>query len=299
MLQSINYRGTFYVSTSVGKRFPEIMAQLGSKFEIGYLGDNPTSFKGQSASTQEQRMQTMRSEMTAIVPDINSVTGFRAPSEGYDATTERLLPKFGVRYHTADPNRTNGRLPFLTRTEGVAQTDALVVLTRTQRNDLDLFDEKLGVDQTAKALIDDFDQALDSGALGLLSVHSQNLKADSALVAALPVYFDHLMQRSSPLWLASAGQVAEWWRDRDRFKLSSNRSSTRIEFNITITGNRPVKGASLIVMLPQKGIRSLVEGAKIGMVKPTVTRIDDYRSAIVFDLLEPGSYSYQATFSQN
>lgn len=299
MLKGIDYRGTFYVSTSIGKRFPEIMNELARDFEIGYLGDNNTSFKGQSTALQEQRIQTMRNEMASLVPDFKGVTGFRAPTEGYDAATEQLLQKFGIRHHTAGPYRSSGRIPLLIKTEGIAEADSLVVLARTQRDDLNLQEEKLSVDQTVKALIDDFDLTVDTGSLGLLSVHSQNFAANSVMAAALPAYLDHLVQRRGNLWLASAGQVADWWRDRDRFKLSSNRSNTRIEFNITITGNRPVKGATLTLMLPQKAIHPVVDGVKIGMVKPTVTRIDDYRSSIVFDTLEPGSYSYQATFSRN
>jgi peptidoglycan/xylan/chitin deacetylase (PgdA/CDA1 family) len=299
LLKAIDYRGTFYVSTSISKRYPEIMSQLATDFEIGYMGDTNTSFKGQSAKVQEQRIQTMRDELATLVPDPKGVTGFRAPAEGYDSTTEQLLQKLGIRHHTAGPSRSSGRIPLMLKTEGPASADPLVVLARTQRDDVDLQEEKLTVDQTARALISDLDQAIDTGSLGLLSIHSQSFSANSVTAAALPAYLDHLSQRRANLWLASAGQVADWWRDRDRFKLSSKASSTRVEFNITITGNNPVKGAALTMMLPQKGVHAVVEGVKIGMTKPTVTRIDEYRDGIVFDTLEPGSYSYQAIFSKN
>lgn len=297
MMRSLDYRSTFYILTSVGKQFPDILRQLGRDFELGYHGDVHVSFKGQPASVQQQRIQTMQTEMASVIPDIKGITGFRAPTEGYDATTEQLLQMSGIRHHTADPNRTDGRLPLLTKTEGVEPADALVVLPRTQRDDINLYWEKLTAEQTTKALIDDFDLALDTGALGLLSVHSQNFKADSVLAAAMPGFLEHLKQRREPLWLASAGQVADWWRDRERFKLSASSSGKRIEFNITITGTEAVKGASVLVMLPQKGAHSSVEGMKIGMTKPTVLKIDDYRAALVFDSLAPGSYSYQLTFS--
>lgn len=298
MMQSIDYRGTFYVLTSVGKLFPQILAQLGRDFELGYHGDVHTSFKGQSSNVQEQRLQAMRTEMASVIPDTKRITGFRAPTEGYDATTESLLQKFGIRHHTVDPNRTDGRLPLLTNFVNVEPEEALVVLPRTQRDDITLYSEKLTVRQTTKALIDDFDLALDTGALGLLSVHSQNFKADSVLAAAMPGFLEHLKLRRGPLWLASAGQVADWWRDRERFKLSATYSGRRVEFNITVTGTGPVNGTTLVVMLPQKDALLAVEGVKIGMVKPTVLKIDDYRASIVFDSLKPGSYVYQATFVQ-
>ena len=297
MMQSINYRSTFYVLTSVAKLFPQVLAQLARDFEIGYHGDVHTSFKGQAPAEQEQRLQTMRTEMASVLPELQGAPGFRAPTEGYDAVTEQLLPKFGIRHHTADPNRSTARLPLLSKAEGVEAANALVVLPRTQRDDINLHLEKLTAEQTTKALIDDFDLSLDTGALGLLSVHSQNFKADSVLVAAMPGFLAHLKLRRETLWLASAGQVADWWRDRDRFKLSSSSNGRRLEFNITITGQQPLRGATVVVMLPQKGVQAVVEGAKIGMVKPTTSKIDEYRTAVIFDSLAPGSYVYQVSFS--
>ena len=297
MMQSIGYRGTFYVLTSVAKSFPQVLTQLARDFEIGYHGDVHVSFKGQPPAEQQQRLQTMRNDMASVLPELQNVSGFRAPTEGYDAVTEQLLPKFGIRHHTADPNRSMARLPLLSKAEGVGGANALVVLPRTQRDDINLYLEKLTAEQTTQALIDDFDLSLETGSLGLLSVHSQNFKADSVLVAAMPGYLAHLKLRRESLWLASAGQVADWWRDRDRFRLSSSSHGKRFEFNITITGEPAVIGATVIVMLPRKGAQAVVEGLKIGMGRPVVSKIDDYRSAIIFDALAPGSYGYQITFS--
>ncbi len=299
MMQSINYRSTFYVLSSAARQFPDIVTRLARDFELGYHGDVLTSFKGQSGTSQEQRMQAMRNEMASLIPDVKMLTGFRAPAEGYDATTEQLLPKFGINHHMVDPNRSDGRLPLLISGKLESDADALVVLPRTQRDDDNLNAEKLSVSQTTKALIDDFDLALDTGALGLLSVHSRNFGPDSVMAGAMPGFLEHLKQRRDQLWMASAGQVADWWRDRDRFKLSASSSGNAVEFNITVTGTQPVKGAALIVMLPQKGIHAVIEGMKIGMPKATVLKIDDYRAGVVFDSLVPGSYAYRATFSPN
>ncbi len=297
MMKSINYRSTFYVLTSVAKLFPQVLTQLARDFEIGYHGDVHTSFKGQAPAEQEQRLQTMRNEMASVLPEPQGLSGFRAPTEGYDAVTEQLLPKFGIRHHTADPNRSTARLPLMSKAEGVDATNALVVLPRTQRDDINLYLEKLTTEQTTKALIDDFDLSLDTGSLGLLSVHSQNFKADSVLVAAMPGFLNHLTERREPVWLASAGQVADWWRDRERFKLSPKINGKRIEFDITITGQQSIKGATVIVTTPQRGVQTMVDGTKVSMVKPTVSKIDDYRAAVVFDSLAPGNYGYKVTFS--
>lgn len=300
MMSSFKYPATFYVLTSVGKLYPEVLARLARDFEIGFHGDVHDSFKGQSPALQEQRIQVMRTEMATTIPAFNlkEATGFRAPTEGYDANTELLIHKYGIRHHAADPNRSEARLPLFAKMDGVKTEDALVVLPRTQRDDINLHWEKLSVEQTTQALINDFDLTLNTGALGLLSVHSQNFTADGTLTKAMPAYLEYLQARRDQVWLASAGTVAEWWRERERFKVTSSYNGKRIEFDITITGKKPFAGASLIVMVPKKGVLPAVQSVKIDMVKPAVVRIDDYRAAIIFNDLNPGNYAYQVTFSK-
>ena len=296
MMQAIDYRGTFYILTSVAKQFPEVLATLARGFELGYHGDIHVGFKDQTQEQQRNRVNAMRSELAALAPDATQVTGFRAPTEDYDATTERLLQAADVRHHVTDPSRTDARLPAFAKIEGANNSNTLVVLPRTQRDDINLSKENLNVAQTTQALIDDFDMTEEMGALGMLSVHSQNYGADSVLTQAMPKFLDHLKQHRARIWLASSGQIADWWRERERFKLSSKPTGKRVEFNVTITGNTPFTGASLVVMLPQKGLLPTVQQLKIGMPKVTVQRIDDYRASILFEPLSPGNYAYQATF---
>ena len=241
-------------------------------------------------------MQIMRGELATVMTDTKAVTGFRAPLESYDATTEQLLHRFGIRHHTVDPGRSDARLPVVARLAGVAPDDALIILPRTQRDDINLSRQNLSVEQTTRNLIDDFDLAVDSGALGLLSVHSQNFHPESVLIKAMPGLIDRIKQRRNQVWLASATQVADWWRERAHFKLSSVNTGKRLEFDITVEGSKPLNGATLIIMLPQKGVLPSIQSMKTGLPKPTVTALDDYRAAVMFSSLKPGNYSYQATF---
>lgn len=298
MMQTLDYRPTFYVLTSVAKLFPEVLAKLARDFEVGYHADTHDGFKGQPVEVQEKRIQTMRTDLDAMLIDTKGMTGFRAPTESYDATTERLLHKYGIRHHTADPQRTENRLPIFAKFEGVEPGESLVVLPRTQRDDINLYWQKLTPEQTTSALIDDFDLTAESGALGLLSVHSQNFSTDSVLSKAMPGFIEHAKRNRNSVWFASAGQVADWWRDRERFKFSSTATGKRVDINITITGSTPVSGASLVVMLPQKNVITTVKSLKTGAAKLTVSKIDDYRAAVLFETLKPGNYAYQAIFSK-
>ena len=295
---TLDYRPTFYVLTSVAKEFPDVLSQLSKDFEIAYHGDVHDSFKGQAASLQEQRILNMQEQMkSALLPEAKQITGFRAPTEGYNLITERLLQKYGIRHHAVDPQRTEGRIPEFLKQEGVELVDSIVLLPRSQRDDINLARQNLNVEQTTKALIDDFDLAMRTGALAWLSVHSQNFKPDDILFKATPTFLEHVKKNKETMWLATAGQVNDWWRERDRFKVSYKQEGQRLELYVTVTGNKPVSGGSLTVMLPQKGVFPVVRGSKIGMKEPTIKKIDDYRSSIIFEKLEPGNYAYLVSFS--
>ncbi|TXT36856.1 MAG: xylanase/chitin deacetylase [Comamonadaceae bacterium] len=297
MMKSIDYRATFYVLTSVAIQFPDVLKALAKDFEIGYHGDVHVSFKDQPPNTQEQRIVNMRAELASVLTDTSKVTGFRAPTEGYDTTTEKVLQKQGIRHHAADPSRLEGRVPALIKMDGVALEDSLVVLARTQRDDINLYWEKLDTDQTTKALIDDFDLAIETGSLGFLSVHSQNFEEGSVLRAAMPSFLSHVQKKRGNVWLASSGQVAQWWRDRERVSMTSAVAGKRLDFNLTVKGDQPVNGVTLTLMLPQKGVLPTVRSTKIGTYVPRIVKLDDFRAVVIFDNLKPGDYVYQATFS--
>jgi peptidoglycan/xylan/chitin deacetylase (PgdA/CDA1 family) len=272
MMDAIDYPTTFFALTSLGKKFPDVLTQLERKHEIGFHGDIHIGFKDQTVALQEQRIKNMFAEMRSVLPDTAAMTGFRAPVEGYDATTEKLLQHYGVRYHVADPNRSEGRLPKMAQLEGVDLEEDIVVLPRTQRDDINLYWEKLPVDQLSKAMSNDAALVLENGGLSLLSVHSQNFGTDSALYKALPAHLLYLK------------------------RVASRFTGKRLEFDVSVVGKSPVRGGTVLVMLPQKGATAKVHSTKTTGMKPTVVRLDPYRAAVIFDALPPGNYSYQVTF---
>jgi peptidoglycan/xylan/chitin deacetylase (PgdA/CDA1 family) len=296
MMRALNYRGSFYVLTSVGQQFPDVLLSLARDFDVGYHGDVHEGFKDQSSEQQQKRIETMLSQMKTVIPDSGKFTGFRAPFESFDATTNKLLQKNGIRHHVIDPAGGDVRLPSFIKQAGVGVEEALIALPRTTRDDINLAKENLTTEQITQALIDDFDLAQDMGGMGLLSIHSQNYSNDAPLTLAMPGFLKHLTRHKDEVWMASATDIANWWRERERFKLSARNLGRRLEFNITITGKTPLEGGSLTVMLPRKGIMPIVQSLKVGMPTATVQRIDDFRAAITFGPLRPGDYAYQATF---
>jgi peptidoglycan/xylan/chitin deacetylase (PgdA/CDA1 family) len=297
MMKTAGLRPTYYILTSVGKLFPQVLNQLAKDGEIAYHGDIHIGFKGQPAAIQESRLTNMRNELIAALPSARTANGFRAPTEGYDAQTERLLQQMGMRHHAADPQRSDGRLPLFAKVPGVSTKDDLVVLPRTQRDDINLASLGLSVESLSKVLSDEFDHALQTGALGFLSVHSQNFESSNPLARAFPSFLDHVQKNRDRVWFATAGQVADWWRDRERVKLDSSFNGRRLEFTITVSGDSPIENLNFVVMLPQKGYLPTFQNAIKSVELPTITRIDHFRSGLNFKRLQPGIYRYLVSFT--
>lgn len=295
-LKASNFPASFYMAGTSAKLYPDLVRTMARDFEIGYLGEVANGFKDQTAQVQQQRIAAMRAEMATLLP--GTLAGFHAPSDSADATTEKLLYRAGIQYAVVAAEPTGVCWPYTLKSDGDAAGDPLVLLPRCQRDDVALSRPNTDAEHIRKELIRDFELTLSMGALGVLAVHSQEFGAGQPLTNALPGFFAHAAQRSDQVWFATCAEVASWWRERGRLKLSYNPAGNRVEFFITVTGSAPLKGASLVIMLPHKDVQPVVRGQKVGMPPAHVQAIDHYRAAIVFDQLEPGNYAYQATFDQ-
>ena len=136
----------------------------------------------------------------------------------------------------------------------------------------------------------------DNGALCVFSLHSQNFGDGQPLNAALPAYLSYVQSQKNTVWLASPQAIDTWWRDRERLQIIVRPVGPRIEFDVTVGGKQPVKGGSLVIVLPKKGLLPVISGLKINMPTPKVTLLDDFRASIVFESLSPGNYFFQAVF---
>ncbi|MEI8399549.1 MAG: polysaccharide deacetylase family protein [Alcaligenaceae bacterium] len=299
LLRQKTLPATFFVLTSVARQFPEALTKLATRFELGLHGDVHTGFKGQSAKVQSDRIDTMRRDIQQVLPKYQTIKGFRPPLEDYDITTEQTLVKNGFLYEVVDPARSDARLPVFTK-NAVPNQAELVVLARTQRDDLNLLASPTVQQQEPKKILQMLDQDLDmvvnNGALGVLSIHSQNFGLDSPLVSVLPVFFDTLLSRKDMIWVATAGDIAQWWADRSRVALNTIARGLNVEVEVTVFGKQPVEKFALIVMTPTLGKAPQVASLKVGMPRPEIVELDPLRYRILFPVLKPGNYSYEVSF---
>lgn len=299
-LDEANIRGTFYSLTSVATKNKEVVKKIGEKHEIAYHAEIHFGFKGKSPEVQQERLTKMVAEMQDIVGvrGLPKVTGFRAPTESWDETTEKLLRKIGIRHHVVGPSASEDRLPFFSKSEpGVGPEDALVVLPRTQMDDLNYQRLNLALPEASALITLDFDYLFESGALGVLSVHSQNYALDGLMSKLTPPYIKRLQEHRNDIFVGSGSDIEAWWRARERVLHTPGRhASTSLIFDVRSPGN--VKGLTFFVTHSvAEGLLRRIKANLPDLPQPDIARIDAYRSAIIFrQELKPGRYDYSLGF---
>ncbi len=297
-LEREGLKGTFYSLTSEAARVPDVVRDLIKRgHEIGYHADVHFGFKGVSVGEQEQRIRFMKQQMQGILgEETKEATGFRSPLESYDKNTELLLRKYGLLHHAADPGASDGRLPFFSDSEsGLPPDKALVVLPRTQLDDIDFIEMKLTPEQVNTILNYDLDLTLRSGSFGLLSVHSQNYVEGGLMLRSMGEYLRKVATYRDRLWVARGDEIARWWRQRESVQVDQQWLDDRMQVSVKNTNKESVSGFTVFVTLPGKNatLRATVT------TKATAVRIksiDEFRAALVFDALPPGTTQLRISF---
>ena len=307
-VESIGAKTTYYSTTSEAAKFPNMVNELIARgHEIAYHADVHTGFLGLSSAKQEERIKAMIAQMTTLAGSNTPrlATGFRAPLESYDRTTEIMLRKHGITHHAADPSSTENRLPFFSNVEPrLSFEDAVVVLPRTQPDDINFTALDFTPVQTLATLKYDLDLVVKGGAFGLFSVHSQNYHTDRLLPKVMPEYIKYVATFKDRLWIPRGDEIAAWWRKRERVtvthvkpaKLPENSrtspQSNDIVLQVSVVAPGNVEGLTVFAMNPKSGVIPSVQARDANAPKFRVKPVDAFRSAIVFDKLDAGSFEY-------
>lgn len=296
-LEGEGFKGTFYSLTSEAALVPDVVRDLMARgHEIAYHADVHFGFKGDSSGEQELRILFMKQQMQGILGERTlEATGFRAPTESYDATTETLLRKHGLLHHAADESASEDRLPFFSEAEtGIPIDKALVVLPRTQRDDINFQHLKFTPEQVTANLAYDLDLTVRSGAFGLLSVHSQNYVPGGLMLLAMKDYVHKVATYKDRLWVARGDEITAWWRQREAVQVAQEMQESALL--VSLQSPFPVPGLTVLVTLPHKNatvhVTALPDASQV-----RVKLIDPFRVALVFDTLKPGQTQLQVTFS--
>lgn len=297
-LESEGFKGTFYSLTSEATLVPNVVRELMARgHEIAYHADVHFGFKGDSQGEQELRIRFMKQQMQTILGErISEATGFRAPTESYDSVTEALLRKHGLLHHAADESAGEDRLPFFSVSEReIPYAKALVVLPRTQLDDINFRDLKFTPAQVNSNLAYYLDLTVRSGAFGLLSVHSQNYVAGGLMFVTMEDYIHKVATYRDRLWVARADEIVAWWRQREGVQVEQMVQSNVLQVSLKNENSVPVHGFTVFVTLPYKNA-SVRASPVVDTTKVRVKSIDPFRVALIFEAVLPGSTQVNVTF---
>jgi peptidoglycan/xylan/chitin deacetylase (PgdA/CDA1 family) len=282
-------RGSFYLLTSLAVKQPELVKRLAAKHDIGFHADVHIGLKGLPYDLQDSRMRKMMVELKQSLGDTSKATGFRAPLESYDRTSELVMRTRGVRLHVADPGSSDSSLPVFSASEpGLTPEQALLVVPRTLLDDINY--QEMGLNKPGsvrQVLADNLQDKLLNRGLGLLSVHSQNFAPNSMLAQEVAVLLDEALKLKNKVWLTSGDQIDRWWRARASVQVTTTRTNTgQLAIAVDNFGGSDVAASQLVVTGPSVSAKPVLLPALPGL---QVARQDDLRWVVYLPTLRAGS----------
>jgi peptidoglycan/xylan/chitin deacetylase (PgdA/CDA1 family) len=240
-LNAARVPSTFYLVSDLAghnKRLSKAMADAG---EIGSHTENHRLLGGATLDEQRKRLHISQRDLTDLLG--YPVRGLRPPEEQFDrATLVAWLRNGGTYVFGANDSRSGA--PELLPLDG----DTLILLGRVTPDDFGArADARAGVETAAAAYLNDFGKMRSLGGLYVLSYHSQLLaRPDQVPVLARVA---RAIARDSTVWLATVGDVAQWWRARAGLIVSARVKGDQLVVDIRNRGPGMVTDAVVRVAL--------------------------------------------------
>ena len=288
-------RATFYIHGGhLPKTAPVVQKIQGFGHEIAYFGDQFQGFKDQDESVQAERLALMQKQFAEAGIAVASPPGFSAPMDSYDKTTQRLLEEGRFDNYIALMEVTESRLPVVaTRTpDGLART---IILPRTLTGPMDVTpgtdpDSRLG------SFLHSLDLSVRMGGLSVVRLPSQSLlRPDQRQLV-----FDTIQDMRKRTWIASASQIAQWWRQREQVSVTLEPHPDG--YLLTATVARPVTLAqplSIWINLPHRNSLVRVLPQNKADTPPTVVSVDAWRSVITLRAPPAGRHQWLLQFDES
>ncbi len=302
LLEEAGGRGTYYVlNETMSKSASKVNRLKAAGHEVAFLGDRYLDFRGQSEDIQKRRIDSMRQVAKDSGVEIAADAGFHAPMDSYDKTTKKLLMAGNFGHLLAAADASEARLPFFAPahnaagpSHGTNGTKALIVLPRTQSGPEDSVDNcrpEIGL----KPFFNELDLSEKMAGLSVVSLSGKSDLTD----AQSSEIFSYLKTRRERVWMATAGQVADWWRERERVSVRLESGTTGPRMVVSVLPGAALKQAATVsVNLPEMGamLRLVARG---GVEKtPRVARLDAWRAAVVLDGLAAGEHQWDMYFDR-
>lgn len=297
MLEGAGGRASYYLLGDTAAKSAEMLKKVqGIGHDFGYLSDRFEGFRDQPTSIQIKRLDAMRKSVAdagiKMVPD----AGFRPPMESYDKITEALVKERAFGHFVSFMDATDTRLPFVMKREGVdGKTESsLVVLPRTQTGPEEWMEEG-DPDEGLRSFLEELSLAEQMAGLSFVRVPNQSLMSSEQL----EVMFASLKRRNQRMWLTTASQVSQWWRERNTVSVRMELGAEGPVLVVNQSSTKPVSQPAVVwVNLPAPGSVLRLVGIGTSGNLPKVGLVDVWRAAVFLEGLAPGEYRWQVKFDQ-
>jgi Polysaccharide deacetylase len=295
MMEDAGGRATYYLLGENIKKSSELLKKIQAQgHELAYFGDRFEGFQGQPAAEQAKRLEAMRKAINDAGLKMPEDAGFHAPTDSYDINTQKLLSARGFGSFLAFNDFSDARLPFVAAgdTSFGGEDKSLVVLPRTQNGPEESMEEgdpSVGL----KNFLDELKMTEEMAALSIARIPSQSLLTEDELAKV----FKHLKDRRDRMWLATASQVAHWWRERERVDIQLESGISAPVLTVVIKGRAPIHNAAMVwINLPESNssLRLVAKGKHEKL--PKIVNIDVWRAAVVLEGWQPGKYVWEVHF---
>ena len=301
LMEDAGGRATYFVMSENIAKSTEVLKKIQARgHEVAYFGDRFDGFKDQPVETQSKRLDAMRKTIKdaglVIAPD----AGFHAPMDSYDKTTEKLLSERAFGSFMAFNDATDTRLPYMSTMISPVDvgtgpaSKSLVVLPRTQNGPEESMEEgdpEVGL----KNFLDELELSEQMAGLSIARIPNQSLLTKVQLAEI----FNHLKVRRERMWLTTASQIAEWWRERERLNIRLESNAGLAQLTVEIKGTTSLqKAAMILVNIPEVGSKLRLNAHGNHKKLPKIIKYDARRDAIVLEGWAPGQYHWDLNFDR-
>ena len=241
-LRAAHIRSTFFLTSDVARRYDGLSHDLANAGgEVGSHTENHRLLGGLPASTQHDRLETTQHDLTKLLG--LPVDGLRPPQEQFDLATMKAWLAVGGRY-LFGANDSRSASPELLP----VGRDTLVLIGRVGSDDFGVAAAAHNdLAATARIFLSEYERLRALGGLYALSYHSQ-LLATPELVPAL-ARVARVIAADTAVWLATTGEIAEWWRDRAQLEARVSQRADGFDVTVRNRGERLVGSAVVRVDL--------------------------------------------------
>lgn len=241
-LAAAHVRSTYFLTSDIARDNSRLSHDLANAGEVGSHTENHRLLGGLPLDVQRERLETTQHDITGLLG--LGVDGLRPPQEQFDRATMRAWLTAGGRY-IFGANDGRSASPELLQ----IGRDTLVLIGRVGSDDFAAVAAAHGDPAaTATVLQGEYERIRALGGVYALSYHSQ-LLATPRLVPAL-ARMARTMGADSAVWLATLGQIAEWWRGRAQLDVSVRTRVDGVDVTVRNRGRQLVRGAVVRIDLP-------------------------------------------------